>query len=53
MKSLWMISIGCPHLSREEVLIVLEKLKGKKIAPGINFWICTNKKIKLKAKSSR
>ncbi len=40
------LSIGCPHLSRDEVLIVLEKLKGKKIAPGINFWICTNKEIK-------
>jgi len=40
------ISIGCPQLSKEEVIEVINKLKGKKISPEINFWICCNKEIK-------
>lgn len=40
------ISIGCPQLSKEEVIEVINKLKGKKISPERNFWICCNKEIK-------
>jgi predicted aconitase len=40
------IAIGCPQLSRQEVIKVLKSLKGKKILEDINFWICTNKEIK-------
>lgn len=46
------ISIGCPQLSEEEVINVLKKLKGKKILQNINFWICTNKKVKELMKKS-
>ncbi len=46
------ISIGCPQLSEEEVMNVLKKLKGKKILPNINFWICTNNKVKELIKKS-
>lgn len=40
------ISIGCPQLSKDEVIAVIKKLKGKKILPNINFWICTNEEVK-------
>ncbi len=40
------VSIGCPQLSKPEVIEIINKLKGKKIAQNINFWICTNKEIK-------
>lgn len=40
------ISIGCPHLSKTEVIEVIEKLKGKKILDDRNFWICCNDQIK-------
>lgn len=46
------ISIGCPQLSEEEVINVLKKLKGKKILQNINFWICTNNKVKELIKKS-
>lgn len=47
------ISIGCPQLSYDEVIELLEKLKGKRVLDDINFWICTNKNIKEKIKSSK
>ena len=34
------ITIGCPHLSEAEVIEVLQKLEGKRVAPGKNLWIC-------------
>ncbi len=40
------ISIGCPQLSRKEAIEVINKLEGKKISEGINFWICTNPEAK-------
>lgn len=47
------ITIGCPHLSKEEVISVLKKLEGKEIIDGINFWICTNDRIKRSIKDSQ
>jgi len=46
------ISIGCPQLSKEEVINLLKKLEGKKILQGVNFWICTNDNAKKSIKSS-
>ena len=40
------ISIGCPQLSKDEIIDLLKKLEGKKILQDINFWICTNKDVK-------
>lgn len=40
------ICIGCPQLSKEEVIKVLEKLEGKSIMKSINFWICTHNDVK-------
>ncbi|TXT54480.1 MAG: hypothetical protein BAJALOKI2v1_760006 [Promethearchaeota archaeon] len=47
------ISIGCPQLSKDEILDVLNKLKGKQISEEINFWICTNKETKHEIKASK
>ena len=38
--------MGCPQLSRAEVIDVINKLKGKKILKDRNFWICTNPDVK-------
>jgi len=40
------ITIGCPHLSKEEVINVVKKLEGIEISNEINFWICTNEDTK-------
>jgi len=34
------IGIGCPHLSETEVKEVLNRIKGKKVLEGVNFWLC-------------
>lgn len=46
------ISIGCPQLSEEEVIGIIQKLEGKKILQDINFWICTNEDVKKSIKKS-
>jgi predicted aconitase len=46
------ISIGCPQLSKNEIIQLLHRLKGKKVRDDTNFWICTNKQIKEEIKSS-
>ncbi|MHA1270623.1 MAG: aconitase X catalytic domain-containing protein [Candidatus Helarchaeota archaeon] len=40
------ISIGCPHLSKEEVISILDKLEGKKVLEKYNLWICCCQSIK-------
>lgn len=47
------VTIGCPHLSKEEVLAVLKKLEGKRILPSINFWICTNEEARDTIRNSK
>ncbi|MHA1143418.1 MAG: aconitase X [Candidatus Helarchaeota archaeon] len=34
------IAIGCPHLSEDEVIDVLNRLKGKKVLEDRDLWIC-------------
>ncbi|MBD3254661.1 MAG: DUF521 domain-containing protein [Candidatus Lokiarchaeota archaeon] len=46
------IAIGCPQLSKAEVIEVLEHLENKKILDGVNFWICTNPETKNEIKQS-
>ena len=38
--------VGCPQCSLQEVRYVSELLKGQKVAPGVDFWICTSTPIK-------
>ena len=34
------IAIGCPQLSKEEVISVLKKIEGKKVREDLHIWIC-------------
>jgi len=40
------ISIGCPQLSKEEVISILKKLQGKTVLLDRNLWICTCEDVK-------
>jgi predicted aconitase len=40
------VCVGCPQLSKEETIKVLEMLEGKKIRNDLIFWICTNGEVK-------
>lgn len=33
------IGIGCPQLSRDELISILKKLEGKKISEGVDLWL--------------
>ena len=46
------ISIGCPQLSKDEVIELLKQLEGKRIRDDTNFWICTNRQIKEEIQAS-
>ncbi|MCD6241851.1 DUF521 domain-containing protein, partial [Candidatus Bathyarchaeota archaeon] len=45
-----MIFIGCPHCSLQEIEKLASLIQGKKLQNKIEFWICTSKYIKNKAK---
>ncbi|MEM2320983.1 MAG: aconitase X catalytic domain-containing protein [Candidatus Bathyarchaeia archaeon] len=38
-----LIFIGCPHCSPEELRIIADYLKGKKVRDDIKLWICTSR----------
>jgi len=40
------IAIGCPQLSKEEVISILKKMEGKKVREGVHFWICCCEDVK-------
>lgn len=46
------VMLGCPHYNLEQIRLVAEKLKGKKIAEGVRFWICTNRMTRKQAEYS-
>ncbi len=37
-----LVFLGCPHCSREEMKRIAECVEGKKVKPGIEFWVCTS-----------
>jgi cis-L-3-hydroxyproline dehydratase len=37
-----LILLGCPHYTIRQIKEVATLLEGKKIAPGVAFWICTS-----------
>ncbi len=47
------VSIGCPHLSREEVETVFKKLEGRKVLPEVNLWICTCEEVRKAIKNTK
>ena len=46
------VTLGCPHYNLEQLRIIAEKLKGKKIHPKVRFWICTNRMTRKQAEYS-
>jgi len=37
-----LVCLGCPHCSLKEVRDIAEKLNGRKIKKGVNFWVYTS-----------
>src|SRR5262249_44821029 len=37
------VDLGCPHSTLEQLQGLAEKLAGKRVAPGVRFWINTNR----------
>ncbi len=47
-----LVFIGCPHCSINEMRTVAQTVKGKKVRPGIEFWVCTSCHVSEAAKDS-
>jgi predicted aconitase len=45
-----LVFIGCPHCSLTEIRKIAQKLEGKKIKKGTEFWVCTSHHIRENAK---
>jgi predicted aconitase len=41
-----LVFIGCPHCSIDEVKQIARLVKGKKVKPGTEFWVCTSNHVK-------
>lgn len=46
------VNLGCPHYNLEQLRLVADMLRGKKIADGMRFWICTNRMTRKQAEYS-
>jgi predicted aconitase len=46
-----LVFIGCPHCSLNEVEQIAHLIDGKKVKKGTEFWVCTSRYIKEKAKN--
>jgi predicted aconitase len=46
------VTLGCPHYNLEQIRYIAEKLKGRKVAKGVRFWICTNRMTRKQAEYS-
>jgi hypothetical protein len=45
-----LVFIGCPHCSLAEVKQIAGLVDGKKVKAGLEFWVCTSRYVKEKAK---
>ena len=41
-----MVTLGCPHLSLEQVREIAQMVEGKTIKPGVRMWLQTNAFVK-------
>jgi len=41
-----LVFIGCPHCSRDELALLAELLKGRRVRPGKRLWVCTSRYIR-------
>jgi len=46
------VTLGCPHYNLEQLRVVAGMLRGKHIADGVRFWICTNRMTRMQAEHS-
>ncbi len=46
-----LIFVGCPHCSLQEIKEIANTIRNRKVKSNIEFWICTSRKIKEKAKA--
>ncbi|MFH1004159.1 MAG: aconitase X catalytic domain-containing protein [Bacteroidota bacterium] len=46
------VTLGCPHYNLAQLKDVAEKIKNKKVADGVRFWICTNRMTRKQAEYS-
>jgi predicted aconitase len=45
-----LVFIGCPHCSLNEIKQAAELIQSRKVENGIEFWVCTSRHVKEKAK---
>jgi len=38
-----LVAVGCPHYTLDQVAELANLLRGKRIADGVEFWVCTNR----------
>lgn len=41
-----LVFVGCPHCSLNEVKMLAQRLEGKKVKRGKEFWVCTSRCVK-------
>jgi predicted aconitase len=46
------VDLGCPHSTLEQLRDLADRLRGKRIAPGVRFWINTNRMTRKQAEYS-
>jgi hypothetical protein len=46
------VTLGCPHYGLEQLRYAAEKLKGRRVAEGVRFWICTSRMTRKQAEYS-
>lgn len=46
-----LIFIGCPHCSLAEIRHIAEMMDGKKVKIGTEFWVCTSRHVKERARA--
>ncbi len=44
------VLLGCPHYNLDQLREVAEMLDGKKLAKGVDLWVCTNRMTKMAAR---
>ncbi len=46
------VNLGCPHYNLEQLRLLAARLRGRKIADGVRFWVCTNRMTRKQAEYS-
>jgi len=46
------VTLGCPHYNLEQLRVVAELLRGRRVAGGVRCWVCTNRMTRAAAASA-